>query len=130
MAAQQAVEFIGMPEARVPLAHAAVYVATAPKSNRSYVAINAALKDVAEGKTLAVPPSLRTKTRKKLGTEGGAIEEGETAYKYGHDYEGGYVPQAYLPEGRVYYDPTENGLEKRIKERLDHWRALFEGESH
>jgi len=129
VAAQQAVEFIGMPEARVPLAHAAVYVATAPKSNRSYAAINAALKDVAEGKTLAVPPSLRTKTRKKLGTEGGAIEEGETAYKYGHDYEGGYVPQAYLPEGRVYYEPTENGLERRIKERLDHWRTLFEGES-
>ena len=126
VAAQQAVQFIGMPEARVPLAHAAVYVATAPKSNRSYAAINAALKDVAEGKTLAVPPALRTKTRKKLGTEGGAVEKSDTTYLYGHDFEGGYVPQAYLPEGRVYYEPTENGLERRIKERLDHWRTLFE----
>lgn len=126
VAAQQAVEFIGMPEARVPLAHAAVYIATAPKSNRAYAGINAALQDVAEGRTLAVPPHLRTRTRKKLGTEGGAIEEGETTYLYGHDFEEGYVPQAYLPEGRVYYEPSQNGLEQRVAERLDHWREQFE----
>ncbi len=47
-------------------------------------------------------------------------------YKYSHDYAESYVPQAYLPEGRIYYEPTENGLEKRVKERLDHWRELFE----
>ena len=58
--------------------------------------------------------------RRKLG-------HGE-GYKYSHDYEGGYVPQAYLPEGRVYYEPTEIGNEKRVKERLDYWRALFEKE--
>lgn len=126
VAAQQAVEFIGMPEARIPLAHAAVYIATAPKSNRSYAGINAALDDVKNGRTLAVPPHLRTRTRKKLGTEGGAIQEGETAYLYGHDYDEGYVPQAYLPEGRVYYEPSENGLEKRVSERLEHWRKQFE----
>jgi putative ATPase len=129
VAAQQAVEFIGMPEARVPLAHAAVYMATAPKSNRTYVGINAALEDVKNGRTLAVPPHLRTKSRKKLGTEGGAIAEGETTYLYGHDYEDGYVPQAYLPEGRVYYEPSSNGLEQRVAERLDHWRKQFESKS-
>jgi len=129
VAAQQAVEFIGMPEARVPLAHAAVYMATAPKSNRTYAGINAALDDVKNGRTLAVPPHLRTKSRKKLGTEGGAIEEGKTAYLYGHDYEEGYVPQAYLPEGRVYYEPSENGLEKRVAERLDYWRKQFQESS-
>ncbi len=126
VAAQQAVEFIGMPEARIPLAHATVYLATAPKSNRAYAAIDAALKDVAEGRTLAVPPHLRTKTRKKLGEGSGAIAEGEAAYLYGHDYEGGYVPQAYLPEGRTYYQPSSHGMEQRVGERLEHWRKLFE----
>ena len=126
VAAQQAVEFIGMPEARIPLAHAAVYVATAPKSNHAYEGINAALKDVAEGRTLAVPPHLRTKSRKKLGTEGGAIEDGETVYQYGHDSEEGYIPQAYMPEGRRYYEPSQNGMEQRVAERLEHWRKLFE----
>ena len=126
VAAQQAVEFIGMPEARIPLAHAAVYIATAPKSNRAYAAVNAALRDVAEGRTLAVPPRLRTKSRKKLGLESGAIGPEETEYLYGHDFEEGFVPQAYLPEGRRYYEPSENGLEKRVKERLDYWREQFE----
>ncbi|MEM6278642.1 MAG: replication-associated recombination protein A [Verrucomicrobiota bacterium] len=126
VAAQQAVEFVGMPEARISLAHAAVYLATAPKSNRAYAGINAALEDVKNGRTLAVPPHLRTKTRKKIGAESGAIEEGEANYLYGHDYEGGYVPQAYLPEGKIYYEPSENGLEKRIGERLQFWREQFE----
>ncbi|NLT70041.1 MAG: replication-associated recombination protein A [Verrucomicrobiaceae bacterium] len=126
VAAQQAVEFIGMPEARIPLAHATVYLATAPKSNRAYVGINAALKDIAEGRTLAVPPHLRTKTRKKIGEAGGTIAGGEAAYLYGHDHEGGYVPQAYLPEGRRYYEPSDNGMERRVAVRLEHWRQLFE----
>ncbi len=120
-AAVQAVEFVGMPEAQLNLAHAAIYIATAPKSNRSTVAIGAASKDAREGRTLAVPAHLRDAHyagAKKLGHGAG--------YKYSHDTEGGYVPQAYLPEGRRYYEPTENGMEKRIKERLDHWRAQFE----
>ena len=82
-----------------------------------------------EGRTLAVPPHLRTKSRKKLGVEGGAIDAADTAYKYGHEYEGGYVPQAYLPEGRRYYEPSENGLELRVKERLEYWRQQFEAEN-
>ena len=119
--AQQAVEFVGLPEAQLVLAHASVYVATAPKSNRCTVAIGKASAEVREGRTLAVPRHLRDahyKSAKKLGHGQG--------YKYSHDYDGAYVPQAYLPEGRIYYEPTENGMEKRVKERLDHWRALFE----
>ena len=121
MAAQQAYEFVGMPEGRIPLAHATVYLATAPKSNTAYAALGAAMADVEKGRTLAVPEHLRTKTRKKLAAASGTDEE-KMRYLYSHDYEGGYVPQAYLPEGRVYYHPGENGLEKRIKERLEHWR--------
>ncbi len=125
VAAQQAVEFVGMPEARIPLAHAAIYVATAPKSNRAYAAINAAMKDVEEGRSLAVPPHLRTKTRKKLAEASGTGME-ELEYKYSHDAEEGYIPQAYLPEGRRYYEPTANGMEQRVAERLDYWRRKFE----
>jgi len=121
VAAQQAVEFIGMPEARIPLAHATVYVATAPKSNRAYAAINAAMEDVKNGVTLPVPRHLRCTAYKGSARLG----HGE-GYKYAHDYEGGFVPQAYLPEGKVYYQPTENGMERRVKERLDYWRALYE----
>lgn len=129
VAAQQAVEFIGMPEARIPLAHATVYIATAPKSNRAYVGIDAALKDVQQGRTLPVPEHLRTKTRKKLAREAGGASEEDTDYKYSHDFDGAYVPQAYLPEGRVYYEPGDEGMEKRVKERLDFWRDKFEGNS-
>jgi putative ATPase len=118
VAAQQTVEFVGLPEARIPLAHAAVYVATAPKSNRVYEGFNKAMEDIQEGRILAVPTYLRGKGSKLLG--------GGVGYKYAHDYDGGYVPQAYLPEGRIYYQPTENGFERRIKERLDYWRQLFE----
>ena len=121
VAAQQAVEFVGLPEARIPLAQAALYLATAPKSNRAYEAINKALAEVETGVTLAVPRHLRDANHKKAAK---ALDH--KGYKYAHDYEGGYVPQAYIPEGRRYYEPTEHGHERRIKERLDYWRALFE----
>lgn len=121
VAAQQAVEFIGMPEARIPLAHATVYLATAPKSNTAYVALDKAMAEVKTGVTLAVPKHLRDggskRAKKAFGYEG---------YQYAHDGEGHYVPQAYLPEGRRYYEPGDQGMEKRIKERLDYWRSLFE----
>ena len=119
VAAHQACEILGLPEARLVLAHAAVYVATAPKSNACTTGIGAASKDVAEGRTLAVPLHLRDSHYK--GSE--SLGHGE-GYKYGHDFPGNFVPQAYLPEGRTYYFPTENGLEKRIKERLAYWRSL------
>jgi putative ATPase len=121
--AQQAFEFIGMPEGRIPLAHATVYLATAPKSNTAYAALGEAMADVEKGRTLAVPEHLRTKTRKKLAAASGTDAE-KMKYLYSHDYEGGYVPQAYLPEGRIYYHPSENGLEKRIKERLDYLKQI------
>ena len=121
VAAQQAVEFTGMPEARIPLAHATVYLATAPKSNRAYAAIDAALADIKTGVTLAVPRHLRSTGHSK-----GAKALGHVGYQYSHEGEGAYIPQAYLPEGRRYYEPTENGHEKRVKERLDYWRTLFE----
>ena len=120
--AHHAFEFLGMPEGRIPLAHATVYLATAPKSNTAYAALGAAMADVEHGRTLAVPPHLRTATRKKLAAASG--ESGESMkYLYSHDFQGAYVPQAYLPEGRIYYQPGEQGMEKRIKERLDYWRS-------
>jgi len=125
MAAQQAFEFVGMPEGRIPLAHATVYLATAPKSNTAYAALGKAMADVEQGRTLQVPPHLRTKTRKKLAEASGESVEALN-YLYSHDYEGAYVPQSYLPEGRVYYHPGEQGMELRIKERLDYWRTRFE----
>lgn len=121
IAAQQAVEFVGMPEARIPLAHATVYLATAPKSNTAYVALDKALEEVKTGVTLAVPRHLRDGNHKKA-----AKAFGHQGYQYAHNYEGHYVPQAYLPEGRRYYEPGDQGMEKRIKERLEYWRALFD----
>jgi putative ATPase len=120
VAAQQACEFVGLPEAQIPLAHATVYLATAPKSNTAYMALLAAKSDLEKGRTLAVPEHLRDKHYK------GAEQLGHGAgYKYSHDFPDAYVPQAYLPEGRVFYEPSERGEEKRIAERLAHWRELF-----
>lgn len=126
LAAAEAAEMVGMPEARIPLAHATVYIATAPKSNSAYAALDAAMKDVKEGKTLAVPDHLATPTRKKLARLRGVSEE-DTTYKYAHDFGADhFVPQAYLPEGRIYYQPTTNGMELRIAERLEYWRKRRE----
>jgi putative ATPase len=82
------------------LAHATVYLATAPKSNRAYEALQAAKAEVQQGVTLAVPRALRSTGHKK-----GAKALGHTGYQYSHDFEGAYVPQAYLPAGRRYYTP-------------------------
>ena len=121
VAAQQACEFVGLPEAQIPLAHATVYLATAPKSNTAYAGLLAAQSDLQKGRTLAVPEHLRDKHYK------GAERLGHGAgYKYSHDFPDAYVPQAYLPEGRVFYQPSDRGEEKRIAERLAHWRSLFE----
>jgi putative ATPase len=123
VAAQHAAEFIGMPEAAHILAHCTVYLATAPKSNRTTVAIGKAMDDVKNGRTLPVPKHLRD------GHYKGAKQFGHgEGYKYSHDYEGGYVPQSYLPEGegRIYYMPSDNGMEARVRERLEYWRKQFE----
>ncbi len=118
-AAFQAAEFIGWPEARIPLAEATIYIATAAKSNSTILAIEAALKDVESGRTLPVPEPLRDASyrgAKRLG-------HGE-GYKYAHDYPEHFVPQDYLGAEKRYYDPTDQGVEKKIKERVERWRAL------
>ena len=120
-AAAEAAEFIGWPEARIPIAEAALYIATANKSNSVIVAIDAALEDVRSGRTLAVPSHLRDahyKGAKQLG-------HGE-GYQYAHDHEGHFVPQDHLGEPRRYYEPSDQGVEKKIKERVERWRALTE----
>jgi putative ATPase len=120
-AAHQAAEWIGWPESRIIIAEATIYVATANKSNSAYLAIDAALEDIRSGRTLAVPEHLRDthyKGAKRLG-------HGE-GYQYSHDHPDHFVAQDYLGAGRTYYTPTEQGVEKKIKERVDRWRALAE----
>lgn len=116
-AALQAAEFVGLPEARIPLAQAVTYIASAPKSNAAYMAIAKAEEDVQKGRTLEVPDHLKDAHypgAKRLGRGEG--------YKYAHDYDGHFVDQDYLPVDRIYYEPSEEGHEKEIKKRLDQWR--------
>ncbi len=111
-AAMQAAEFVGLPEARIPLAQAAVYIACAPKSNAAYRGLEQATADVKEGRGLEVPAHLRDASYK------GAAQLGRgKGYKYAHDYQGHHVKQDYLPagSGRIYYEPTDLGFEKTIK---------------
>jgi putative ATPase len=124
-AALHAVEFVGMPEARIPMAQAVTYIACAPKSNAAYVAIDKAMQDIREGRTLPVPEHLRDASYRGAEKLGHGI-----GYKYAHSYEGHWVDQDYLPAPRVYYEPTEEGAEKQIKERLEQWkRRKQEGKS-
>lgn len=118
-AAHEAVQVVGWPEARIPIAEAVIYLAAAPKSNSVVLAINAAMEDVAKGRTLEVPVHLRDghyPGSKRLG-------HGE-GYRYSHDYAGHFVPQDYLGAPKRFYAPTEQGSEKKLKDRLDQWRAL------
>jgi putative ATPase len=119
MSAQQAVHFLGMPEARIPLAEATVYLATAPKSNSAYVAIDKALVDVRNHKNEPVPLHLRnavTGLMREMGYGKG--------YKYSHDYDGHFAEQEFLPpslKDRRYYEPSQEGSEKWIAQRLAQW---------
>ena len=121
VSAAEAVNFIGMPEGRIILAQAVTYIACAPKSNAAYMGINMALDDVKNIKIKSVPNHLKDASYK------GARELGRgEGYKYSHDYNGHYVRQQYLPDeliGRTYYEPTENGVEKKIKEALKRLRG-------
>jgi putative ATPase len=119
--ALKAVETIGMPEGRIPLAQAAVYVATAPKSNASYCGIDDALEDIRQGNYSAVPIYLRDSTSLKMEKKATGNWDAEK-YQYPHSFEGHYVEQDYLPkalEGRIYYEPTSLGYEKTIKAYLE-----------
>ena len=118
--AAQAVERIGMPEARIILAQAVTYVASAPKSNAAYMAVDHALESVRNHKIGAVPNHLRDAHYKGAAKLGHGI-----GYKYAHDYPDHYVKQQYLPDellGTTFYEPTENGYEKNIKEYLERIR--------
>jgi putative ATPase len=118
--ALEAAEFVGWPEAQIPLAEATIYIATANKSNSAVAAIAAALDDVKSGRTIPVPEHLRDasyKSAKKLGHGVG--------YQYAHDGKDHFVAQDYLGVDKTFYEPTEQGVEKKIKERLENWRKQF-----
>ena len=119
LAAKDAYHFLGSPEGELALAEATVYLATAPKSNRVMTAFGQALEAAREHPAEAVPLHIRnapTPLMKELGYGSG--------YKYAHDYDEAYVPQEYLPEalrGARWYEPTESGYEKTVKERIEWW---------
>ena len=118
-AAHSAAEFVGWPEARIPIAEAVIYIATANKSNTAILAIDAALEDVRQGRTLPVPASLRD------GHYAGAKRLGHgQGYQYAHDHPDHFVAQDYLGAVKRYYEPTDQGTEKKIAERLTRWRSL------
>jgi putative ATPase len=111
-AAFNAVEVLGMPEARIPLAQAAVFVATAPKSNASYIAIGEAMKEATDGPGREVPLHLRDAN---LDAE---IRGHGKGYQYPHDFPGHWVKQSYMPAPKTFYKPSDQGDEKRIAEFL------------
>ena len=125
VAAADAVQLIGMPEGRIPLAQAVVHLALAPKSNAAYLAVDAAIADVRAGRMGRVPPHLRDSHyfgAKKLGHGAG--------YRYPHDDELGVVPQQYAPDelrSTRYYTPTEHGNERDVAARLAKLRAIVRG---
>jgi len=121
VAAAQAVDFIGFPEAQIILAQAVTYIACAPKSNATVAAIGSAMSDVRNVQTSGIPKHLRDAHYKDAAKLGHGVD-----YKYAHDYPGSYVRQQYLPDelvGRIYYDPSGLGVEKKIKENLDKFRT-------
>lgn len=123
MAAARATEFVGLPECRINLAQAVTYLATAPKSNASYVAVDAALDDVRTKRVIPVPTHLRDghyPGAKRLG-------HGE-GYQYAHDAPEGWVDQDYLGVEKAYYQPVDRGFELELKRRLDEWRARRQSE--
>ena len=119
VATQQAVHFIGMPEGQIPLAEATVYLATAPKSDSAFVALKRAMEDVRKSRAEPVPLHLRnpvTGLMRRMGYGKG--------YKYSHDYEGHFVLQDFLPDAlraRRYYEPSQEGREAEIAERVNKW---------
>ena len=119
VAAQQAVHFIGLPEGRIPLAEATVYLATSPKSNASYMALNKAMRDVQETRNEPVPLHLRNAVTGLMRDMG--YGEG---YKYAHEFEGNFTPTQNLPDSlkeRRYYQPGDQGYERTVRERMERW---------
>jgi putative ATPase len=128
VSAMQAFQFVGLPEGNLALAQAAVYLATAPKSNALYAGYGKVRRAIGETGTLPVPLHIRNAPTKMMKD----LDYGK-GYKYAHDFPDAYVPQAYLPDalrGQIFYRPTERGYEKTIKERLEKWRRLRESMLH
>ena len=124
VAAAQAVERIGMPESQIILAQAVNYVACEPKSNASYLSIGAAMQMVANGQTPPIPTHLQDSHYKSAGKLGHGL-----GYQYAHDFKNHYVQQQYLPDalvGTQFYEPTEMGYEKKIREHLERIRREAE----
>lgn len=124
VAAAQAVERIGMPESQIILAEATNYVACAPKSNASYLSIDAAMHMVASGQTPQIPVHLQDSHYKSAGKLGHGI-----GYQYAHDFKNHYVAQQYLPDalaGTRFYEPTDMGYEKQIRDHLEKIRREAE----
>jgi putative ATPase len=117
VAAQHAVEFVGMPEARIVLSQATAYLATAPKSNAAILAIDEAMEDVKQGRVLPVPDHLKDAHYR------GAERLGHTGYRYAHDFEGHFVDQEYAPTSKIYYRPSSEGYEETIRRRMEQWAA-------
>jgi putative ATPase len=120
--AMEAFKFLGHPEGELALAQAAIYLSTAPKSNRIYRAYGKIKEAVKNYGSLPVPFHIRNAPTELMSKLGYGKD-----YKYAHDYEDAYVPQDYLPEklqGRLFYEPTDRGYEKTIKQRLEGWRSL------
>lgn len=108
----QAVEFVGMPEARITLAQATTYLATAPKSNAAYLAVDKALDEIRNNRSEAVPEHLKNVPVQAAG------KDAKPAYLYPHDFPGHHVEQQYAPAGTAYYVPTSNGYEETIAKRM------------
>ena len=130
VAAAQAVAMIGMPEARIILAEAVAYLATAPKSNAAYLAIDAAIADVRAGKAGPVPAHLRDPNSGVLRDRAENAKRDASSYIYPHDLENAVAQQQYLPDnlvGKEYYKPSTHGYESRIKTALEQIRKLLRG---
>ena len=125
VAAQQAVHFVGLPEGAIPLAQAAVYLATAPKSNASYMALNKAVSEVRTGRQHPVPLHLRNAATGLMRDLGYGKD-----YKYAHDYKGHFAGQQNLPDELAntrFYEPGAQGYEQVVRERLEAWWGKARG---
>jgi putative ATPase len=118
VSAMHAAEFVGMPEARIILAQATAYLATAPKSNAAYLAVDKAMADVEEGRTLQVPGTLKNVRPRTVRGEG---EAEPAAYDYPHGHPGHFVEQQYVPTSTRYYEPSGEGYEEIIRKRMESW---------
>lgn len=123
LSVDRAVERVGLPEGKIPLAHGAVYLSCCAKSNASYRALRAMERVVAENPDLEIPPRLRNAPTELMKAMGNA-----KGYRYPHDYPGGFVPERYLPPelgDLIVYEPTDRALDLQIRERLTHYRRLI-----